>query len=91
MITFIGLPIGLVVAALYTITMCFSVAFTGASLGRLLFNKMPGLAGASLGILILEFAKKIPFLGGLIFLFSVIYTMGYAIQALYLNRIKKQN
>lgn len=91
MITVIGIPAGIISSTIYVLLICVSVAFAGASLGPVFLKKMPALLASVLGIVILEVLKKIPYVGILIKLAAVLYTMGYFIQKLYLARTKKQN
>lgn len=88
-ITFVGLPTATLVLALYVVACCASVAFAAASLAPVVLNKMPALAASLIGIAVAEVARQIPFLGFLVGLAAIIYTLGYFIQSLYLNRIKK--
>ena len=53
-------------------------------------EKMPPFLASVLGIVILEVLKKIPYVGILIKLAAVLYTMGYFIQYIYMGRTKKQ-
>lgn len=91
MITVIGIPTAMIAMIIYVLLICVSVAFAGASLGPVFLKKMPPLLASVLGIVILEVLKKIPYVGILIKIATILYTMGYFIQNLYLARRKKQN
>lgn len=90
MITVIGIPTAMITATMYVLLICVSVTFAGASLGPVFLKKMPALLASVLGIVILEVLKKIPYVGILIKLAAVLYTMGYFIQYIYMGRTKKQ-
>ena len=90
MITFIGLPVGLLTGIAYALIISVSTAFAGASLSPLVFKKMPVLAASLIGIVILEVAKKVPYLGILVSIAAVLYTLGYVIQEIYLKKLKSK-
>lgn len=90
MVTVVGIPTILILTGCFTLLICISTAFAGASLGRLVFPGMNYMLSSVIAIAILEIAKKIPYLGVLISIAAVIYTVGYFIQSLYLHRICKK-
>jgi len=60
-----------------------SQAFAGASLGLFLrkgiLRKVPGFLMVVIGVIILEFAKRLPYAGIVIFFAAALYAFGYAV------------
>ncbi len=83
LITFVGIPAGLVGIIGYLLIFAVSQAFAGASLGLFLrkgiLRKVPGFLMVVIGVIILEFAKRLPYAGIVIFFAAALYAFGYAV------------
>lgn len=92
-ITYIGLPLAGLLTLLVLPILFFSVTFTGAAVGRLVFKTLHPWLASLLGTAILVFVKIVPFLGGLLTFACIIFTLGYLIQLCYAgiktSRLKK--
>lgn len=92
-ITVIGLPLAGLLTLLILPILFFSVTFSGASVGRLVFKTLHPWLASILGTAILVFVKAVPFLGGLLTFACIIFTLGYLIQLCYAgiksSRLKK--
>lgn len=88
-VTYVGLPLAGISTLIYSIILMLSVAFAGASLGRIVFDKLNPILASIVGIAILEVVKKIPFIGGLVFLAAAVYTLGFFIQTIWNGRLRK--
>jgi len=82
-ITIIGLPLGLIALALYTITICLTQLFVGLLIGQLIIGSSrrvesrAALVGALvLGLAILSLLRLIPYLGFVIGLATVLFGLG---------------
>ncbi|MFT3983392.1 MAG: polymer-forming cytoskeletal protein [Lachnospiraceae bacterium] len=82
-ITYIGLPLAGLLTLLVLPILFFSVTFTGAAVGRLVFKTLHPWLASLLGTAILVFVKIVPFLGGLLTFACIIFTLGYLIQLCY--------
>ncbi len=82
MITIVGIPVALIVLALYIITLYISKIYVGLLIGnetlkRLYKEKTPSQYwGLLLGLFILLFVTWIPYLGGIISFFAIIFGLG---------------
>jgi len=82
-ITIIGLPLGLIALALYTIAICLTQLFVGLFIGQLIIGGSRGvesraaLVGALvLGLAILSILRLIPYLGAVIWLATILFGLG---------------
>lgn len=82
-ITIIGLPLGLITLALYTIAMCLTQLFVGLFIGQLIIGSSRGvesraaLVGALvLGLAILSILRLIPYLGAVIWVATILFGLG---------------
>ena len=82
-ITYIGLPFAGLLTLLILPILFFSVTFTGAAVGRIVFKTLHPWLASLLGTAILVFLKIVPFLGGLLTFACIIFTLGYLIQLCY--------
>lgn len=89
-ITYIGLPLAVLLTLLMLPVMFFAVTFTGASVGRIVFKTMHPWLASIIGTAILVFVRIIPIIGGLVLFVSLIYALGYLIQICYAE-IKTSN
>ena len=87
--TFILAPIGGLLALAYVLFLCAGLAFTGASLVRLLLPRMNIFLSALIGITALEILRMIPFLDWIVGAAADMYLLGYVVQVLWLRRIRK--
>lgn len=88
--TVIGIPVTLLVMTIYIVLCCIAIAFSGASIGRFVFSNLNPVLASIISIVILEFVKVIPIVGGFVSLAACIYTLGYFVQAIYLGQIRKE-
>lgn len=86
-LTFIGLPSAGILLLIALVVAFVSVAFAGASAGRLVFPKMHKLLSSIIGVAVLVVLQQIPVLGTIVLLASMIYTVGYLILVCF-ERIK---
>lgn len=86
-VTVIGLPTAGILLLIAIPVGLVSVTFAGASVGRLVFPKMHKLLSSIIGVAILTVLKALPYLGTLIVLASMVYTVGYLILVCF-ERIK---
>lgn len=86
-VTVIGLPTAGILLLIAIPVGLAAVTFTGASVGRLVFPKMHKLLSSVIGVAVLTVLKILPYLGTLIVLASLIYTVGYLILVCF-ERIK---
>lgn len=82
-ITYIGLPFAGLLTLLVLPILFFSVTFTGAAVGRIVFKTLHPWLASLIGTAILVFVKIVPFLGGLVTFVCIIFTLGYLIQLCY--------
>ena len=82
-------PIGGIVILAYVLLVCVGLAFAGASLSRLVFPKMNIFLSTLIGIAVLEAVRMIPVVGFLVGAAADMYLIGYVIQRLWLNRLRK--
>ena len=85
-LTFIGLPVAAMIAAVYVVLLCAGLTFAGASLGRLTFKKLHPMLASVIGVAILECVKIIPFIGALVGVAADMYLLGYAAKKIYTQR-----
>ena len=88
-ISYILAPIAGMLMLAYVLLLCAGLAFAGASIGRLIFPKMNVFLAALIGIAALEVIRLIPFIGGLVGIAADMYLLGYVVQNLWLNRLRK--
>ncbi len=88
--TVILAPMAGMILLAYILLLCAGTAFTGASLGRLVFPKMNVFLSATIGIAILEVALLIPILGTIVAMAVDMYLLGYVIQNRWCNRLQKK-
>ncbi len=84
--TVIGIPCAMLLLIAYILLMCTAVMFSGATLARLVFPRMNPFLSSAIGVIVLEIAVKVPYLGGLIRIAAIIYTMGTFLQFLWTGR-----
>ena len=87
--TYFGLPLAGVSAIIYSVVLMLSITFAGASLGRLVLNKLNPILASVIGIVALEIVKKIPIIGGIVFVAAAVYTLGFFIQTIWNGRLRK--
>lgn len=85
MVTYIGIPAGVLLLCLYTLSLCFSVSFAGCIAGMRLFPKLHPLVASLIGVAGLTLLKLVPILGGILTFACMVYTLGYFIQDIYLR------
>lgn len=85
MITVVGLPAGLLLSGLYALILSFSLTFAACAAARLAFPKMHPLVACIVGASIATVAKAIPVLGIVVTLVSMVYSLGYFVQEVYLG------
>lgn len=90
MITYIGVPVGALLLCLYILALVFSVSFAGCAAGQCVFPGMHPLVASIIGVAVLSVVKIIPFVGWIVTLGSMLYTLGYFVQKCYLNLPKKK-
>ena len=90
LITIIGAPAGLFVGLLYLIVLVSATAFTGASLGPVVFKKMSPIPAGIIGIIILVVLEEVPYLGALVSIAAAIYTLGYLVQTIHLKNQERK-
>ena len=80
------------IALLFSAICLFSIAFAGASAGRLVFPKMNPVLASVVGTAIISLLRAVPYLGGLLLFACILYTVGYFILACYerIKALKKQ-
>ena len=88
--SYILAPIGGMLLLVYVLLLCAGLAFAGASIARLVFPNMNVFLSALIGIAVLEVAAMIPVLGALVAIAADMYLIGYVIQVLWLNRLRKK-
>lgn len=79
MITVIGLPVAALICTAYILAICFAAAFAGSSLGRLVLPNMKPWLASVIGVAALEILKAIPYLGALVSIAAIVYTLGYIV------------
>ncbi len=89
LISYIFAPIGGLLGLSYVLLVCVGLAFSGASLSRLVFPKMNVFLSTLIGIAVLEAVRMIPVIGVIVGIAADMYLIGYVIQRLWLNRLKK--
>ncbi len=87
--TYFLAPIGGIALLAYVLLNCVGLAFAGASLTRLVLPKMNIFLSTLIGIAVLEAVRMIPVIGVLVGIAADMYLIGYVIQRLWLNRLKK--
>ena len=87
--SYILAPIGGMLMLAYVLLLCAGLAFTGASVARLVFPKMNVFLSAIIGIAVLEVIRMIPFVGLLVGIAADMYLLAYVVQSLWMHRIKK--
>lgn len=90
-ITVVGASAGALLLCLYGLALGFASSFAGCMLGKLFFPKLHTLLAYIIGVAGISLLKVIPFLGGLVTLGCMIYTLGYFIQKIYLGFTKKKS
>lgn len=88
-ITFIGLPIVGILALFTAAVGMISIAFAGASLGRLVLPKWNIWGASLLGAGVLSLVKIIPFISGLVSFAAMMYTFGWLVQVVW-RQMKSQ-
>ena len=87
--SYILAPIGAMLFGAYVLLLCAGLAFAGASLSRLIFQKMNVFLAALIGIAALEIVRMIPFIGFIVGAVADMYLLGYVILNLWDHRYKK--
>lgn len=90
LVTIIGAPAGLFLGLLYVLALISATAFTGASLGPVVFKKMSPVPAGIIGIIIIAVLKELPYLGALVSIAAAIYTLGYIVQAINLKNKERK-
>ncbi len=90
-VTCIFAPIAGLLMLAYVLLLCAGLAFTGASLARLVFPNMNRFLSALIGIAVLEAVRLIPVIGFLVAVAADMYLVGYVIVALWDNRLKRKS
>lgn len=85
MFTYVGVPLGMLLACLYALALAFAVSFAGCMLGRCVFSKLHTLLAYLIGVSALSLIKLIPVVGGVVTFACMLYTLGYFIQKIYLG------
>lgn len=85
MVTYIGIPAGVLLLCLYTLSLCFAVSFAGCFAGVRLFPKLHPLVASLIGVAGVTLLKLIPYVGGLLTFACIVYTLGYFVQDVYLR------
>lgn len=89
-ITYILAPIGGMLMLAYVLLLCAGLAFTGASLVRLLLPNMNVFLSALIGIAVLEAVRLIPVLGTLVAIAADMYLLGYVVLRVWESRLQKK-
>lgn len=89
LVTVVGAPAGVLALCLYGLALGFSGSFAGCMLGKLVFPKLHTLVAYLIGVAAVAVVKIIPVVGGIVTLGTMIYTLGYFIQKIYLGFQKK--
>ncbi|MBR6159981.1 MAG: hypothetical protein IKQ40_06720 [Lachnospiraceae bacterium] len=82
-------PVAGILTLAYILILCVGLAFTGASLARLVFPKMNVFLSALIGIAVLEILRVVPVLGFIIGAAADMYLLGYVILKLWNGRLRK--
>ena len=90
-ISYILAPIAGMLTLAYVLLLCEGLAFTGASLSRIIFPNMNVFLSALICIAALEVVRLIPVIGMLVGIAADMYLLGYVIQSLWLHRLQKSN
>ncbi|MCR5672159.1 MAG: hypothetical protein K6F87_00410 [Lachnospiraceae bacterium] len=90
LISYILAPIGGFLLLVYVLLLCAGLAFAGASIARLVFPNMNVFLSALIGIVVLEVVGMIPVIGSLVAIAADMYLIGYVIQVLWLNRLRRK-
>ena len=88
--SYILAPVGGLLLLVYIILLCAGLAFAGASIARLIFPNMNVFLSALIGIAALEIIVMIPVLGALVAIAADMYLIGYVVQVLWLNRLRRK-
>ncbi|MCR5301983.1 MAG: hypothetical protein K6E49_06045 [Lachnospiraceae bacterium] len=88
--SYIFAPVGGLIFSAYVFLIWIGLAFAGASLSKLVFPKMNPFLSALIGIAALEALRVVPFIGTVIGIAADMYLIGYVIQRLWINRMKKK-
>ena len=88
-VTYVGIPAGMLLLCLYALALAFAVSFAGCMAGKLFFPKLHTLVAYIIGVAAVTVIRLIPFVGGLVTFACILYTLGYLIQRIYLGFIKK--
>lgn len=93
LITVIGIPLSLILGLIYTIMLMVSVPFAGAAAGQAVFGKlvpkMNAWGSTIIGVVVLLILRKIPYVGGIVKLATVLFIIGYFTMTFYAKYIKK--
>ena len=87
-ITCIGIPVSVFTMMIYVFLLCIGVPFCAAALADVVFPKMNVYVSTILCVLILEFVKIIPFIGGLVAIAADMFLLGIVVYA-FVGRNKK--
>ena len=90
-ITCIFAPIAGLLTLAYVLLLCAGLAFTGASLARLVFPNMNRFLSALIGIAVLEAVRLIPVIGFIVAIAADMYLIGYVIIALWDHRLQRKS
>lgn len=90
MITVVGIPFGLIVLTVYSLTLFTAAAFTGVVLGPVVLKNIHRLPASFIGLVVIEVALKIPNFGGLVRGACMIFALGYLIQVIWKARTTKK-
>jgi len=88
--TIIGIPVALVVFALFISIVLFATVFAGTALGRMLLPKLDKMISAVIGTVVLVLLAQIPYLGPIISVASAFYALGVIFQLLWQTRQRKE-
>ena len=82
-------PVAGLLFSAYVFLIWIGLAFSGASLAKLVFPDMNPFLAALIGIAVLEAVRVIPFIGTIVGIAADMYLLGYVIQRLWINRKRK--
>ena len=89
-ISMILAPTGGMIGVAYVLCICAGLTFTGCSLSRIVLPKMNIFLSSLIGIAVLEALRVVPVLGTLLGIAADIYLLGYVIQHVWANRLRKK-
>ncbi len=89
MVTYVGIPAGMLLLFLYALGLAFAVSFAGCMAGRLFFPRLHTLVAYIIGVAAVTVIKLVPYVGGLVTFACMLYTLGYFVQKIYSGFVKK--